>query len=261
MPKPTDRMGARRSEALRLLQLQAISPDAYQKFWDSLEISYFLRTDADEIAWHTRVLNPHHHSKKPIVKTRMSPWGEGFQVAVYAPDQRDLFGRICAYFAGAGLSVLDAKIHTTDAGYALDSFLVVDPFIDANAPEQYRKKLSLVEIELATWLATDTPPPTVHAGRGSRRSRSFPIQPSVEFKPDESQEKFVLTIVANDRPGLLYQIAQVLANYEVTVLAARVTTLGERVEDSFLVDSPSLLNNRTQLEIENKLLSALEQPD
>jgi len=261
MPKPTDRMGARRREALRILQLQAISPDDYQDFWDSLEISYFLRTDADEIAWHTRVLSHHHHSKEPIVKTRMSPWGEGFQVAIYTPDQPDLFGRICAYFAGAGLSVLDAKIHTTDAGYALDSFLVVDPFNDANAPEQYRNKLSLVEVELAHALGTDKPIPAVTDGRGSRRSRSFPVQPTVEFRPDEHQEKFVLSIVANDRPGLLYQIAQVLADHEIAVHAARVMTLGERVEDSFLVDGASLLNNRTQLEIENKLLRALEQPD
>jgi [protein-PII] uridylyltransferase len=205
------------------------------------------------------VLSQHHHSKEPVVKTRLSPWGEGFQVAIYTPDQRDLFGQICGYFAGAGLSVLDAKIHTTGAGYALDTFLVVDPFVDAGAPEQYRNRLSLVETELARQLATENSPKAVVEGRSSRRSRSFPVQPSVDFRPDESHKKFVLSIVANDRPGLLYQIAQILADYDIAVHAARVTTLGERVEDSFLVDGPALLNNRTQLEIENKLLLALEQ--
>src|SRR5690606_5206996 len=80
---------------------------------------------------------------------RASDLGEGFQVVVYQPDQPDLFARICGYFDSKNLSVLDAKIHTTEHGYALDSFVLVDPTGSA----QYRDILSLVEAELAQRLA------------------------------------------------------------------------------------------------------------
>ena len=46
---------------------------------------------------------------------------------VYLPDQKDLFARICGFFGRRGLSILEAKIHTTRHGYALDTFAVHDP--------------------------------------------------------------------------------------------------------------------------------------
>jgi [protein-PII] uridylyltransferase len=61
--------------------------------------------------------------------------GDGLQVLVYSPDQPDLFARICGYFDSAGFSIQDAKIHTTRAGYALDTFQVVSqPWATAATP-------------------------------------------------------------------------------------------------------------------------------
>ena len=78
-----------------------------------------------EIAWHTRILHDRVDAAKPVVKARLAPIGEGLQVLVYTPDQPDLFARICGYFERAGFNILDAKIHTTRDGYALDTFLVM----------------------------------------------------------------------------------------------------------------------------------------
>ena len=66
-------------------------------------------------------------SARPVVKCRLSPIGEGLQIAVYTKDQPDLFARICSYFDRKNFSILDAKIHTTKHGYALDTFLVTEP--------------------------------------------------------------------------------------------------------------------------------------
>ena len=85
-----------------------------------------MRHDAGDIAWHARSLSRHVGTAKvPVVRARLSPVGEGLQVLVYTPDQPDLFARICGYFDQAGFSILDAKIHTTSNGYALDTFQVV----------------------------------------------------------------------------------------------------------------------------------------
>jgi [protein-PII] uridylyltransferase len=79
----------------------------------------------------------------------------------------------------------------------------------------------------------------------------------VDLRPDEKGKLHLLTLTANDRTGLLYGIARVLALNNVNLHAAKVTTLGERVEDLFLIDGPALANSRDQLKLEGELLDAL----
>ena len=94
-------------------------------------------------------------------------------------------------------------------------------------------------------------------GRSSRRSRYFPIEPSIDLRADERGRQFLLSVVANDRTGLLYSIARVLGRYRISLHTARITTLGERVEDVFLIDGDALRNRREQLQFETDLLAAL----
>jgi [protein-PII] uridylyltransferase len=247
------RFDARRAEAVRLLNLHGLAPDVYAPFWSQLDIGYFLRNDAQDIAWQTRVLHRFPDTEQPIVRTRLAPIGEGFQVVVYLPDQPDLFARICGYFDSKNLSVLDARIHTTRNGRALDSFLVVDP----NHSQQYRDILTLVEVELAERLARRHPLDAPVRGRPSRRSRYFPIAPQVDLRPDERGNRYLLSVVANDRTGLLYGIARTLAKHGINLQAARIMTLGERAEDVFLIDGPALANARQQIQLENEVLEAV----
>jgi [protein-PII] uridylyltransferase len=111
-PNPTPR--SRRASARRWCSCTVRLPfEAHKKLWDTLDVGYFMRHDAGDIAWHTRTLSRHVGSTKvPIVRARLSPVGEGLQVLVYTPDQPDLFARICGYFDQAGFSILDAKVHT-----------------------------------------------------------------------------------------------------------------------------------------------------
>lgn len=245
---------ARRAESVRLLNLHGLAPEAYAAFWKQLDLGYFLRNDGEDIAWQTRVLHRHPDTETPIVRTRLAPIGEGFQVAVYLPDQPDLFARICGYFDSKNLSVLDARIHTTRHGRALDSFLVVDP----NHASQYRDILSLVEVELADRLAQRRPLESPVRGRASRRSRYFPIAPKVDLRPDERGNRYLLSVVASDRTGLLYGIARTLARHSINLYAARIMTLGERAEDVFLIDGPALANPRLQIQLEGELLAAMQ---
>ena len=67
-------------------------------FWAQLDIAYFLRHDAQEIAWQTRNLHYRVDTERPVVKARLSPIGEGLQVMIYTPDREALFARICGYF-------------------------------------------------------------------------------------------------------------------------------------------------------------------
>jgi [protein-PII] uridylyltransferase len=247
----------RKEEARQLLALHSALPGGEAALWKTLEISYFLRHDAGDIAWHARALSRHVETPVPLVDARPSSVGEGLQVAVYAPDRQDLFARICGYFDGAGFNILDAKVHTTRRGYALDTFQVISPMLEEQHGAHYRDLISLVETQLAQALAATGPLPEPSKGRISRRVKSFPITPRITLRPDERAQRWLLGVSTSDRSGLLYAIARVLARHQVNLQLAKITTLGERVEDTFLIDGSALQQNKKQLEIETELLDAI----
>ncbi|MEM5439316.1 [protein-PII] uridylyltransferase [Paraburkholderia diazotrophica] len=253
-PDAHSELKLRQEEALALLRLETVPENAHRALWDKLDVGYFLRHDAADIAWQTRVLHRHVETATPIVRARPSPIGEALQVLVYVKDRPDLFAGICAYFDRNALSVLDARVSTTKHGYALDNFLVAHTERDVH----YRDIANLVEQELAERLAAEgTLLPEPSKGRLSRLSRTFPVTPRVDLRADERGQYYILSVSANDRPGLLYSIARVLAEHRVGVHAARINTLGERVEDVFLLDGHGLSDNRRQIQVETELLRAI----
>jgi len=228
----------RQEEARRILRFHGLRSGTENTLWQQLDTGYFMRHDAEEIAWHTRQL---YH-------------GEGLQVMVYCPDQPQLFARLCGFFARLGYSILDARIHTTQSGHALDSFIILS---QAEEPA-YRNMASLIEHELAQQLRAQPPLPATLNGRLSRQVRYFPITPEVHVRADERGEQYLLNITAADRPGLLYAIASVLDKHAISLHTAKVDTLGERVEDVFLVSGQELAKTATLVRLEQDLLATLQ---
>jgi [protein-PII] uridylyltransferase len=245
---------ARKREALVNLALYSLPFEAHKALWDTLDVSYFMRHDALDIAWHAKQLSRHVKTSSPVVRARRSTLGEGLQVLVYTPDQPDLFARICGYFDQASFSIVDARVHTTRQGYALDTFEVVT---SAGMEEHYQALTSMLETDLALAIANAGTLPQASKGRISRRVKSFPIAPRVTLRPDEKAQNWLLNISASDRPGLLYSVACILARHQIGVQLAKVATLGERVEDTFLIHGMPLQHNKTQIAIETELLEAL----
>ncbi|OYT84884.1 MAG: [protein-PII] uridylyltransferase [Burkholderiales bacterium PBB6] len=256
-PNAETEIEARKQEAQQILALHSALPGTEQPLWKTLELSYFARHDATEIAWHARALWRHLETTVPIVRARPSPIGDGLQVLVFSPDRPDLFARICGYFDGAGFSIQDAKVHTTRAGFALDTFQVVSPAAEGHGASAYRDMISLVETQAILALSSDGPLPAPGRGRVSRRVRSFPVKPRVLLRPDERGQRWLLSVSASDRSGLLYAIARVLGAHGISLQLAKVSTLGERVEDTFLVSGAALQQPKLQLQMESELLDAI----
>ncbi len=249
------RLQSRQKLALDKLRLYAVPDGAHQKFWDQLDTAYFLRHDAREVAWHTRILNYRVDTPVPVVKARISPVGEGIQVLIYTPDRKNLFAQICAFFERVQFSIIEARIYTTLHGYALDTFQVMNP-----APNEtnYRDLLHYIEHELTTQLERDAPLPPPVKGRISRRLKSFPVKPEVAIRPDERGNAYYLSVTAGDRPGLLSNIARVLVRYGIDLHNAKINTMGERAEDTFLVMGEALKDTRQVLRLESDLLQSLQ---
>jgi [protein-PII] uridylyltransferase len=247
-------LAEKQAETARLLRLYALSDGVKDKFWAQLDTTYFLRHDAQEIAWQTRNLHYRVATPVPVVKARLAPIGEGLQVMIYTPDREALFARICGYFERAGFNIVEAKIHTTRHGYALDTFLILGQGPGAH----YRELLERIEKQLPEELESQAPLPPPRGGRLSRRVRHFPISPVVSLRPDERGAYQVLSIVAADRPGLLYGVARILALHRVNLHTAKINTLGDRAEDVFLVSGDALSDQKQVLQLEQELLKELQ---
>jgi [protein-PII] uridylyltransferase len=254
-PAPQDGQRARQEEARAILRLYALDDSACAALWAQLDTAYFLGHDPQEIAWHTRQLWRQVDTRAPLVRARLSPAGEGLQVLVYTPDQKELFSRICSFFESISFDIFEAKIHTTRHGYALDSFQVQDA---SNRQIGYRDLISYVEYELTERLAHQGPLPPLTRPRLSRQLRHFPITPQVNIQADERGTYRILSIVAGDRPGLLSRISRTLTAFDINLHSAKINTLGDRAEDIFVVSGAALSNPKASVQFESELLDQLK---
>ncbi|MDO4937162.1 MAG: [protein-PII] uridylyltransferase [Sutterellaceae bacterium] len=242
-----------RSQACRLIAEMGVDDAKRDAFFKELNIVYFLRHSPEDIAWHTKELADVLRTEKPVVRSRILTKGAGVEVLVYTHDQKDLFARVVAFFERVGLSVLDARIHTTAHGWALDTFLVQDKRARTDDPD-FKQKLT---DKLTKVIEEAKPLPEPKQGKLSRRSRSFPTPTLIEIERDESQKSWVLQVTCSDRLGLLFAIAVVLAKHDINLATAKISTLDERAEDVFLIDG-AVLQDQTQLvAIEGELIDAI----
>ena len=254
IPVPQGIIQERQEEAVNLLRYYATPERAHVELWNRLDTVYFLRHSAEEIAWHARALHYRLDSEKPVIKARLNPQGDGIEVMAYTIDQRDLFARMVGFFSRAGFNIMDAKIHTTRHGYALDSFML----LDVSGRDSDRDMIQYIEHELCERLTHCGKPEAPASGRISRQVKHFPIEPTVTIQPDEKGVHFVLSVSAADRPGLLYTVAMTLAKHGASLQTAKVVTLGERVEDTFLITGGDLGESTRRIALETELMAQLK---
>ncbi|MCM8611838.1 [protein-PII] uridylyltransferase [Accumulibacter sp.] len=244
----------RQQHAVRLLRYFALPDSVHQRLWKHLDTVYFMRHSAEEIAWHARALHYRIRRDEPLVRARLNPQGEGLEVLVYTRDQRDLFARLVGFFSRAGYTIVDAKIHTTRDHYALDTFML----LDLGERGDDRDMIGYVEHELTDRLRRQGPPEGPGSGRLSRQVRNFPVPPLVTIEEDEKGAHYVLSVSATDRPGLLYTIALTLAAHGANLHTAKISTLGERVEDTFLISGGDLGETANRIRLETELIERLK---
>ncbi|MEY3885691.1 MAG: hypothetical protein RIS87_1466 [Pseudomonadota bacterium] len=227
-------ISARKLEAAEKLNKFGLSQHSYEHLWQSFGANYFVRHESDEIAWHSRLLTPHLNAEKSIVRARLSPSGDGIQVMIYSKDQNDLFARICNFFDRMGYSIAEAKIYTTEHAYALDSFIVLD---QSGKSVSYSGLLKFIEVGLAQKLDENGLLEAPLQGRISRQVKHMPIQAIINISAETDSNNHKLEIVANDRPGLLATLANKLLINGIELHNAKINTLGNRAEDTFLISA------------------------
>ena len=255
-PLRTDRQSllAEKEKAVTAaLKKSALTDGQIRDYLDKLDLAYFMRHTVEDILWHAAILTQKHGTVGPIIELKEEASGL-IKVFLSLKDKPGLLARVFRTFERNGLSVLEARIHTTRSGNVIDTFLVQDK---RNRPNLTEFKSLLTE-HLRESLENNQELKPLKAARLSRRSRSFPIKPVIDIEPDDAGKGALLQMTCTDRIGLLYTLARVLASHGVNLVSAKITTLDERVEDVFLIEGEALKNPETVLFIETELLRASE---
>ena len=255
-PLRTDRQSllAEKEKAVTAaLKKSALTYGQIRDYLDKLDLTYFMRHTVEDILWHAAILTQKHGTVGPIIELKEEASGL-IKVFLSLKDKPGLLARVFRTFERNGLSVLEARIHTTRSGNVIDTFLVQDK---RNRPNLTEFKSLLTE-HLRESLENNQELKPLKAARLSRRSRSFPIKPVIDIEPDDAGKGALLQMTCTDRIGLLYTLARVLASHGVNLVSAKITTLDERVEDVFLIEGEALKNPETVLFIETELLRAIE---
>ena len=246
----------KQENAKRALLTSGINFEEIDAFFSTQDITYFMRNSAEDIAWHASVICKEKSLTGPLIAIQVTDAGL-VKVFFYLEDSPGLVSKILRVFERDGLSVLEARIHTTRSGKVFDTFLAEDKRKRSNFEEFTPTLIKHLKASLQSL----DPLPEAQSGKLSRRSRTFPVKPVVDIEPDASGNGWLLQITCNDRIGLLYAISLCLAHYAVNLVSAKITTLDERVEDVFLIDGDVLRNEENILAIERELLEVLEDVD
>ena len=156
------------------------------------------------------------------------------RIAVAARDRPGLFAALAAALSGAGADVVGARVATAGDGTALDVFEVQDgaglPYGRAE-PRQLKRLLARLE----SAARRDVAPEPVASVEVSRRRAAFRVRPVVLIDARASDTAVVIEVSGADRPGLLAELARVLATHRLSIRSAHVASFGERAVDSFYV--------------------------
>jgi len=228
-----------RASALELLEDQQVSSSEAEGIWDSLGDDYFLRESAKDIAWHTTALLRHGPDAGPLVLVRENhsePYDGATQIFVYTRDLPNLFAATVAALDQLHLTVMDARIITSNSGFSLDTYIVLDENGDRIADSA---RLAHIGNELRQSLARPDQFPVLVQRRLPRQLKHFDVRTQVNLSNDLVHQRTVVEVITLDRPGLLARVGRIFMEHGVNLQNARIATLGERAEDVFFLTDAS----------------------
>ena len=198
--------------------------------------SYWLTHDVETLARQARLVRAAEEEQRPLaVATRVDGFREVTEVTVHTADHPGLFSRIAGAMASVGANIVDARITTMSNGMALDTLWVQDAKRKAfEGPDTQARLETAIERALSGKLklkqAIEKRPSAL-----PKRASGMTVAPRVLIDNKASTTHTVVEVNGTDRPGLLHRLTRKLAQQNLQIAAAKISTYGESIVDVFYV--------------------------
>ncbi|CAH8201433.1 MULTISPECIES: bifunctional uridylyltransferase/uridylyl-removing protein GlnD [Vibrio] len=227
-----DRIRHNQQLASALLRKEGFNAREIEVLWQRFKADYFLRHTHKQIAWHCTHLLRHEDSSQPLILLSKKATRGGTEVFVYTKDQPAVFATVVAELDRRNLSVHDAQIMSSKDGYVLDTFMVLDHNGEAIDEDHHDFVIeNLLNGLKAGWQDK------LKLRRTPRNLQHFKVKTRVDFLPTKSNKRTLMEFVALDTPGLLATVGRTFTNLDIHLHGAKITTIGERAEDLFILTS------------------------
>jgi [protein-PII] uridylyltransferase len=226
-----------RVAAMKRAALDALGDKAgvIELYGDRFNDAYWIAEPTDIVALNmVQYAAAHEEQDNLSVHCEYYPERGATLVTVIAADHPGLFYRIAGGIHLAGANIIDARIHTTRTGWAVDNFLVQDP---QGRPFREEAQLRRIEKSIGDALANriELVPQLARRPLPHNRAGAFDVAPRVLFDNKASNKFTVIEVNARDRAALLNRLARALFEQRLVVNSAHVTAYGERAADTFYV--------------------------
>ena len=221
--------------AIRKLARKGLSKEQVLALWGDMGDDYFLRENFVDIAWHTEAIAAR-TGDKPLVlikKTTSKELAGATQIFVYSKNQKNVFVAAATALSQINLSIQDAKIYSSKSGYTIDTFFVLNE--DGKPLGNNATLLKQIQKALEDELSLVDNYREVIGRRTPRRLKYFASPTRTSLSTDTIRNCSVLEVISPDRPGLLACIGRIFMDFDIHLLNAKISTLGERVEDIFFI--------------------------
>ncbi|MCW4150161.1 [protein-PII] uridylyltransferase [Halomonas sp. 18H] len=259
-PDRDDWVRETRTEARSLLQTIGVDETDIDRLWESLGEDYFLQYAPSEIVWQTQGILAHQPSPLPLVLIS-APTADmaegGTKVFIHTRSVDDLFAATAAAMEQLGLSIHDARIATSNNDWTLNTFIVLD-----NQGQPIRDSARIEEMRQHLVEELDDPDdyPDIVTRHTPRQLKHFRVATEVLIEQDPANDRTLLELSAPDRPGLLARVGRIFMEQDIALSAAKIATLGERVEDVFFITTKAgepLTDPDRQQQLRERLIEVL----
>jgi [protein-PII] uridylyltransferase len=253
-----ERISDKKDSASKALLQRGVDTQQIESIWANLDDEYFVRESAVNIAWHSELI-ANSQGKGPIIAlqelTRID--GEGAtQVFIYTKDGDFLFANTTAALERLRLNVQGARIFTSTHGYCLDTFTVLE---ESGRPVgDNLARIEEIKSALILSFADKHQAARAPQYKQTRKDKYFASKVIVRLLNQPGRLYSTLEINCPDHPGILAAVGKLFVEESINIKDARITTLGERVEDLFYITNSANEPITDQTEIENLIASAQE---
>lgn len=226
----TSLITARKLSALQLLIKDNIAEVLVEDLWSNFKDKYFLHESPEVIARHTKAILT--CTRFPLVLILPHHSQGGTEVFIYMPHRDERFTITTAVLSNHHVTIQEAAILTCNNQFDLDTYIILDEnnqvFVD-------KQRIDAIQKALSMHLADNEHLPPISRKRLPRALAHFNVKTQITYNDDVQNQHTRLFLVTNDRPGLLATISRVFLDLKIHLHNAKVSTAGERAEDTFFI--------------------------